>query len=639
MPLRLSLTYTFPVPPDRLWPIVADTDRLNRALGLPDVRYERLTGQKEVGRLAVRARRLPVLAFEEEPFEWVENRSYRVKRRFRSGPLDGSFEGGATLVPSEGGTELRVEAEFVPRTKAARLAFAALCWKTARDWDRFAAQIRRHLAGEAKHVYGEGIDRAAAPVRRAVAARLQEATGDMAADPLAERLFAFLSEAGDVDLERIRPFALARLWDADRYDMLRLCLRATRAGILDLFWDLICPNCRGGPERAARLEEVRGRAHCESCHIAYDANFDRYVEVTFRPAPRFRRIVSRQFCAAGPRNTPHILAQLVVAPGESREIAVALLAGEYRLRTLTGAAAATIEVSQREIENWQLQIENCKLAGSAPAAVRKSDAELQAPESKGPAPPAVTARLNSQGLEVDVGSVPEGEARVVVRNETEAPAQIVLETAAWDPDCATAAVVSVFQEFRDLFSSEVLAPDVQLSIETLPLLFTDLKGSTALYQQLGDAPAYALVRDHFALLREAVAAARGGIIKTIGDSVMAAFPDAAAALGCALAAQERVRQFNERQGRGLVILKMGLHQGPCIAVRGEERLDYFGSTVNLAARLHSESHGGDVVISEAIVADPGAQPLLARCRAEPFEAELRGIQQRQRLWRLVNSKT
>src|SRR5436190_22820643 len=139
MPLRLSLTYTFPVPPDRLWPIVADTDRLNRALGLPDVRYETLTEQKEVGRLAVRARRLRVLAFEEEPFEWVENQSYRVKRRFRSGPLDGSFEGGVTLVPVQNGTELRVEAEFLPRTKPARIAFAALCRKSARDWDRFAA--------------------------------------------------------------------------------------------------------------------------------------------------------------------------------------------------------------------------------------------------------------------------------------------------------------------------------------------------------------------------------------------------------------------------------------------------------------------------------------------------------------------
>jgi class 3 adenylate cyclase len=609
MPLRLSLTYTFPVPPDRLWPIVADTDRLNRALGLPDVRYERLTGQQEVGRLSVRARRLPVLAFEEEPFEWVENRSYRVRRRFRSGPLDGSFEGGATLVPIEGGTELRVEAEFVPRTKTARLAFAALCRKTARDWDRFAAQIRRHLAGEVKHVYGEGIDRAAAPVRRAVAARLQETAGDVAADPLAERFFAFLGEAGDVDLERIRPFALARLWEADRYDVLRLCLRATRAGILDLFWDLICPNCRGGPERAARLEEVRSRMHCESCHIAYDANFDRFVEVTFRPAPRFRRVVSRQFCAAGPRNTPHIVAQVVVAPGEEREIEMNLAAGEYRLRTLTGAGAAALEALS--VERWAL--------GSGLNAQRLT----------------LNASLKASGVQLDPASVPEGEVRLVVRNETGQPAQIVLETEAWDPDCATAAVVSVFQEFRDLFSSEVLAPDVQLSIETLPLLFTDLKGSTALYQQLGDAPAYALVRDHFALLREAVAAARGGIIKTIGDSVMAAFPDAAAALGCALAAQERVRQFNERQGRGLVILKMGLHQGPCIAVRGEERLDYFGSTVNLAARLHSESHGGDVVVSEAIIADPGAQPLLTGCRAEPFEAELRGIARRQRLWRLV----
>ena len=93
MPLRLSLTYTFPAAPERLWPIVADTDRLNRVLGLPDMRYQPLAGESEVGRLKVRARQLALVAFEEEPFEWVENESYRVRRHFPSGPFQ-SFEGG-----------------------------------------------------------------------------------------------------------------------------------------------------------------------------------------------------------------------------------------------------------------------------------------------------------------------------------------------------------------------------------------------------------------------------------------------------------------------------------------------------------------------------------------------------------------
>src|SRR5437762_2203045 len=85
-----------------------------------------------------------VPAFEEEPFEWVENESYRVKRHFPSGPFR-AFEGGTTLVPVEGGTELRIEAEFQPRTAAARVLFAAIRRKTKQDWDRFAGRIRRYL--------------------------------------------------------------------------------------------------------------------------------------------------------------------------------------------------------------------------------------------------------------------------------------------------------------------------------------------------------------------------------------------------------------------------------------------------------------------------------------------------------------
>src|SRR3954447_9320016 len=154
MPLRLSLTYTFSVSPDRLWPIVADTDRLNRVLGLPDMRYQPLTEESEVGRLKVRARQLALVAFEEEPFEWVENESYRVQRHFPGGPFR-SFEGGTTLVPVEGGTELRIEAEFQPRTAVARALFAVIRRKTKQEWDRFAERIGRYLAGETEFVYGD----------------------------------------------------------------------------------------------------------------------------------------------------------------------------------------------------------------------------------------------------------------------------------------------------------------------------------------------------------------------------------------------------------------------------------------------------------------------------------------------------
>src|SRR5205814_866628 len=88
-----------------------------------------------------------------------------------------------------------------------------------------------------------------------------------------------------------------------------------------------------------------------------------------------------------------------------------------------------------------------------------------------------------------------------------------------------------------------------------------------------------------------IAAERRGAggFKTVGDAVMAAFPWAEAAVGAALAVQGNGEAFYELIGRRELTIKMGIHQGPCIAARANEGLDYFGSTVNIAARLHDES--------------------------------------------------
>jgi class 3 adenylate cyclase len=145
-------------------------------------------------------------------------------------------------------------------------------------------------------------------------------------------------------------------------------------------------------------------------------------------------------------------------------------------------------------------------------------------------------------------------------------------------------------------------------------MFTDLKGSTALYERIGDAAAYHLVRDHFAFLAEQVRVHEGAIVKTIGDAVMAAFADPVDAVKAALAIQGRVARFNADhavKGGVAIAIKLGLHKGPCIAVTLNERLDYFGGTVNMAARLQGRSVGGDIILSDALMVEPEVKALLA----------------------------
>ncbi len=192
------------------------------------------------------------------------------------------------------------------------------------------------------------------------------------------------------------------------------------------------------------------------------------------------------------------------------------------------------------------------------------------------------------------------------------------------------------QVFRDLFSSEALRPNEKVSVGKLTIVFTDLRGSTAMYQSVGDAPAFGMVMDHFDVLRDIVREHDGGIVKTIGDAVMAVFQEPADAVQAMLKAQQRVGEGDQS-----LALRVGIHTGSCIAVNLNERLDYFGTTVNMAARLESKSDGTDVVLSDAVYNDPGVTDLLrdTALDAEPFEQTLRGLGTAEyQLWRLRQRK-
>jgi adenylate cyclase len=174
----------------------------------------------------------------------------------------------------------------------------------------------------------------------------------------------------------------------------------------------------------------------------------------------------------------------------------------------------------------------------------------------------------------------------------------------------------------------------------LTVLFTDLRDSTSFYQEIGDAPAFGRVMDHFAVVQEAIAEEDGALVKTIGDAVMAVFRRPASALRAILDAQQRLAAPLGREPA--FYLKAGMHHGPCIAVTMNDRLDYFGSVVNIAARLERLSSGEDVIISEAVRHDPEVEEVLSaaenRLVAEPFEAQLKGFDKVQfHLWRVTRS--
>jgi class 3 adenylate cyclase len=183
------------------------------------------------------------------------------------------------------------------------------------------------------------------------------------------------------------------------------------------------------------------------------------------------------------------------------------------------------------------------------------------------------------------------------------------------------------QTFRDIYRTDTLSIDQRLKITSLTFLFTDLKGSTALYERVGDLVAYDLVRQHFHVLYDVVAAERGAVVKTIGDAVMATFVTPDRALAAALRMREEMTRINAERNNEDLLLKIGIHEGPCLAVTLNNSQDYFGQTVNLAARVQGLASSRAIFVTQSVVDDSRAAKILESSGLHPTmqRAALRGI--------------
>lgn len=593
--------------PDSLWPLVADTNRFNRETGLPPVRAAADGGRSLAATQAFR-RRLQLSMFgmqvewEEEPFEWVRPKHFGVVRHFTRGPVAELRMRAEFLPRPAGGTHLIFEVWVKPGGFVGRIAIPwEVGWVRARRFDRTVRKFDRMITSGKRRSLAAPQGRFVAGGRERLASLRQELISQGASPRSLDLLVETIERGDDLTVGRLRPYVLADEWNAPRREVLELCLMATRAGLLDYRWELICPHCRGSNVSRHSLREIDSEAYCESCRIDFTVSFDRLVELTFRPSAAIHEVEFRQFCVGGPGVTPHIEAQQVLNSRETRSLAVQLSPGRYLLRTIPPSRSKFINVST---------------AGAAEARV-------------------VAGEEGPTDDDVEIAPL----ATLHLENRTTANLQFVVEQTAWSDHVVTAADVTALQRFRDLFAGETLRRGEQISVGSLTVLFTDLRDSTHLYLEIGDAPAFDCVLNHFEILQQAIAEEDGAIVKTIGDAIMAVFRRPVGAVNAAIKAQQRLA--NPPSGKRPLILKAGIHYGHCIAVNLNERLDYFGSTVNLASRLEGLSRGDDIVISSAVHADPEVTALLSDSSrplvSERLETTLKGFDQtRFEVWRIHN---
>lgn len=595
--------YNLKASPEKLWPFVADTNRFNRDAGVPSLqpgggKRQRLRNARR--RLRFSFLGLPV-EWEEQPFEWIRPFRFGVSRKYSKGPI-AALTVHAELSPlDQGGTRLVYEVWATPKSFLGLLTIPVqLGLVSPRKFARaFQIYDRMALVESPTPEEQPALELSSTALSRLATLR-EKLVADEATPSLVDKLIDFVERADEFSLKRIRPYALADQWGESRRAVLETCLRATRAGLLDLQWDLLCPLCRGAQESETSLREISPRVHCETCQIDFTVNFDRFVEVTFRPNASVRRAEAQDYCIGSPQRTPHVVVQQLLPPQSSRKLHLPLEEGRYRLRVLELPGEQLLSVS---------------LDGAQAAVVRVSE------------------KVSGEELQLAHNS------SLQLDNATDAEQLFILERLQWSDQAATAAEVTALQIFRDLFSSEALRPGDQISVGRLTVLFTDLRNSTRLYREIGDATAFGRVMSHFDVLKQIIAEEDGALVKTIGDAVMAVFRNSAAALKAMLRAQQMLAA--PPIGIEPLTLKAGLHSGPCIAVTLNDRLDYFGTTVNLAARLEGLSTGNDVIVSRAVYEDPEVRQLISSSERElqavPFEIEIKGFdQERFELWRVGN---
>lgn len=423
--------------------------------------------------------------------------------------------------------------------------------------------------------------------------KLQQAL-EVVPEELVNEIKSFLLSTGDAQLYHINPYRFAAPRKLDRTGALRAFLHLTKGGLFNLFWNVHCPACKGVTQHSNSLLTLKHADKCPACGTVFDAGFDTSIEVSFgvnpsiiKPADvdEFTKIVASFDLEPG--------INMELDRGESHYLKTDLKEGNYFIF----------------INGEQKALNLVVLSGKSTETQKISFAY----------------RDNLPLLTTAIAK--EGPAELVIVNKERG--KKVMTFARLGPQrWPSAAVVSSLQDFRDLFSSEMLSLNETFSIENLGFLFTDLKGSTEMYERLGDAQAFALVKEHFYIMERLVREHSGAIVKTIGDAVMAVFTDPQDALRTAV---EMIEVFDDLETaaklKNSIIVKVGIHHGPCIAVTLNERIDYFGTTVNIAARVQGLSDGRDVMTSGAIFGESNAAEFLREkgWASEPFTTSLKGL--------------
>lgn len=430
-------------------------------------------------------------------------------------------------------------------------------------------------------------------------------------------------EAPDRKLCRINAITFAAAEGLDEERALAGLLHASNIGLFELSWNVVCPGCGGVLDAGASLKTVHSEEYsCSLCSAGYEPTLDEMVEATFTINPRVRRIAAHH-----PQDLPPLEYYRQLYFGSHLEV------GDDFDELFEKISLEALELPAGEKAVFALQLPAEFLIVFDPVTHTAQFIDVKGEPTR--ERQSLNVIFDQSRAQMPAVEMRPGPLRITFENRTGMRVLPSLFVAGHDMHdfmqkrgrIVTAKRLLSNQTFRDIYRTDTLDVDQRLKITSLTFLFTDLRGSTELYERVGDLAAFDLVRAHFRVLQEIVAAEAGAVVKTIGDAVMATFPSPDQAVAAAIRMRAAMRDLNSERGREDLLLKIGIHEGPCIAVSLNDRQDYFGQTVNIASRVQGLATARDIFATGAVVGDQRTNGLLGRSGLVPVSqnASLRGI--------------
>lgn len=461
-------------------------------------------------------------------------------------------------------------------------------------------------------------------------------------------LETFVRTADDYELFRVNPIRYASSTGLADAEAIELFIHAAKIGLFEMDWQILCAYCPQISGSFRDLEKVHPHFQCEFCNAVNEVALDDYIQVTFTLSGKIRDNVflhpealsvedyylryhfARGFKPPGGMTPEQIVALLSrefvdIEAHQQRRFDFELPAGRFEVMDLSHNLLLVffVEGETAEPQQTRIQLDDGKFQVSR--ATGRMDKVLG--DGRYSFRQAAELRPGAHSIEISNSMDERGRFWIVQYPPTFVPHRVEYEP------FLSGKRLLITPAFRELYKTQLVNEGEGLPVTDMTYLFTDLKGSTPLYDAIGDVNAYFMVRQHFEILNKVVRAHSGIIVKTIGDAIMAAFELTDDAVSAGIEMIEELQRYNRTVTTPLS-LKVGIHKGRSIAVALNDRIDYFGQDVNIAARVQGLADGNQLCISQEVMEAPGVDSFVKAYRVTPDYVQVRGVDQKVEIHRI-----